>query len=56
MPRAEYDAIIIGLGASGSVVTEALSAAGWKVLALEEGPWYSPFRDYPDSTNCRLTM
>ncbi len=54
MPRAEYDAIIIGLGASGSVVTEALSAAGWKVLALEEGPWYSPFRDYPDGRAKRM--
>ncbi len=53
MPRAKYDAIIIGLGAAGSVVTEALSGAGWKVLALEEGPWYSPFRDYPDERAVR---
>jgi choline dehydrogenase-like flavoprotein len=41
-----YDAIIVGVGAAGSVVTEALSAAGWKVLALDEGPWYNPFRDF----------
>jgi len=41
-----FDAIIVGLGAAGAVVTEALSAAGWKILALEEGPWYNPFKDF----------
>ncbi|MFH1069093.1 MAG: GMC family oxidoreductase [Candidatus Glassbacteria bacterium] len=46
MPESRYDAIVIGLGAAGSVVAEALSAARWRVLALEEGPWYNPFRDF----------
>jgi len=46
MAGMKYDAIIVGLGAAGSVFTEALSGAGWKVLALEEGPWYNPFRDF----------
>jgi len=46
MPTDEFDAIVIGLGAAGSVVTEALSKAHWKVLALEEGPWYNPFKDF----------
>ncbi|HLA39529.1 MAG TPA: GMC family oxidoreductase [Candidatus Glassbacteria bacterium] len=46
MSDKNYDAIVIGLGAAGSVVTHELSAAHWKVLALEEGPWYNPFRDF----------
>jgi len=41
-----YEAIVVGVGAAGSVVTEALTGAGWKVLALDEGPWYNPFRDF----------
>ncbi|MBN2289332.1 MAG: GMC family oxidoreductase [Candidatus Glassbacteria bacterium] len=46
MSPLSYDAIVVGVGAAGSVVTEALSGAGWKVLALDEGPWYNPFRDF----------
>lgn len=46
MAAERFDAIIVGLGAAGAVVTEALSAAGWKILALEEGPWYNPFKDF----------
>ena len=46
MKDAKYDAIVVGAGAAGSVVTEAFSRAGWKVLALDEGPWYNPFRDF----------
>ena len=34
------------MGAAGSVMSYYLAEAGWKVLSLEEGPWYSPFRDY----------
>jgi len=50
----QYDAIIVGLGAAGSVVAEALSRAGWKVLGLEEGPWYNPFRDFRQGRAPRL--
>ncbi|MBW7997681.1 MAG: GMC family oxidoreductase [Candidatus Glassbacteria bacterium] len=54
MANSEYDAIVVGLGAAGSVVTGALSGAGWNVLALEEGPWYSPFRDFHDGRAERI--
>ena len=54
MAGMQYDAIIVGLGAAGSVFTEALSRAGWKVLALEEGPWYNPFRDFADGKAVRV--
>jgi choline dehydrogenase-like flavoprotein len=46
MSGSKHDAIIVGAGAAGLVFAEALSGAGWKVLVLEEGPWYNPFRDY----------
>lgn len=42
----KWDAIVIGMGAAGSVMSCYLAEAGWKVLALEEGPWYNPFRDF----------
>jgi choline dehydrogenase-like flavoprotein len=54
MAGQQFDAIVIGQGAAGSVVTEALSGAGWDVLALEEGPWYSPFRDYSEGSAERI--
>jgi choline dehydrogenase-like flavoprotein len=46
MEGLQYDAIIVGIGPAGAVIAEGLSGAGWKVLGLEEGPWYNPFRDF----------
>ena len=40
MPK-PVDAIVVGLGASGSIIAEQLALAGVKVLALEKGPHYS---------------
>lgn len=54
MAGMKYDAIVVGLGAAGSVVVEALSGAGWKVLVLEEGPWYNPFRDFAEGRAKRI--
>ena len=56
MAAERFDAIVVGLGGGGSVVAEALSGAGWKVLALEEGPWYNPFRDFREGRARRVPI
>ena len=56
MAGMKYDAIVVGSGAAGSVVVEALSGAGWKVLALEEGSWYNPFRDFAEGRAQRIPL
>jgi choline dehydrogenase-like flavoprotein len=40
----DADAVIAGTGPGGASVARVLSAAGWKVLLLEEGPPRSRFR------------
>lgn len=42
--RTTYDAIIIGLGAAGSVFAHRLTRAGYRVLALERGKHYQDHR------------
>ncbi|MBI5536787.1 MAG: GMC family oxidoreductase [Deltaproteobacteria bacterium] len=37
-----FDAIVVGSGAGGSPVAAYLAEAGWRVLILEEGPYYRP--------------
>jgi choline dehydrogenase-like flavoprotein len=44
MPRADYDAIVIGVGAAGSVFVSELVKAGYSVLAIEYGPHYTDHR------------
>lgn len=39
--RAEYDAIIVGMGSAGGIIAEQLTQAGAHVLALEKGPDYT---------------
>ncbi|MCE5272853.1 GMC family oxidoreductase [bacterium] len=56
MSEERFDAIVIGAGAAGLTAAAELSAAHWKVLVLEEGPWYNPFRDYLDGAVKRLPV
>jgi gluconate 2-dehydrogenase alpha chain len=41
------DAVIIGLGWTGSIMAEALTAAGLNVVAIERGPWRDTATDFP---------
>lgn len=38
-PAEEVDFVVIGIGAAGGVVVKELSTAGFRVVALEQGPW-----------------
>jgi choline dehydrogenase-like flavoprotein len=47
VPKSDYfDAIVIGAGPSGAVVSHTLATQGFDVLCLEQGDWVSP-SDYP---------
>lgn len=46
MKQNGYDVVIIGSGAGGGASAWALSKAGLKVLLLEAGPPFDPFKDY----------
>jgi gluconate 2-dehydrogenase alpha chain len=41
------DAVIIGLGWTGSILAEALTRAGLDVVAIERGPWRDTSTDFP---------
>jgi choline dehydrogenase-like flavoprotein len=38
----EVDFVIVGAGAAGGVIAKELSAAGFDVVVLEQGPWWKP--------------
>jgi choline dehydrogenase-like flavoprotein len=42
----EVDLAIIGCGAGGGVLAQRLARAGWRVVALERGPFWDPDRDW----------
>ncbi len=48
----DYDICIIGSGAGGGPVAYELSKAGYKVLVLEKGPWFSEQDFYKDELGC----
>ncbi len=44
--RDEVDLVIVGCGAGGGVMLQRLARAGWKVLALDAGPFWDPDTDW----------
>jgi choline dehydrogenase-like flavoprotein len=40
------DAVIVGAGAGGSTMLQRLAHAGWRVVALDAGPFWDPDRDW----------
>jgi choline dehydrogenase-like flavoprotein len=45
-PEREVDAVIVGCGAGGGVLAQRLARQGWKVVALDAGPFWDPDRDW----------
>jgi choline dehydrogenase-like flavoprotein len=42
----EVDLVVVGAGAGGSVLTQRLTRAGWKVVCLDAGPFWDPDTDW----------
>lgn len=42
----ELDAVIVGCGAGGATITQRLARAGWRVAALDAGPFWDPDKDW----------
>jgi len=42
----EVDLVVVGAGAGGSVLTQRLTRAGWKVVCFDSGPFWDPDRDW----------
>ncbi|HUJ65594.1 MAG TPA: GMC family oxidoreductase N-terminal domain-containing protein, partial [Acidimicrobiales bacterium] len=42
----KVDVVIVGCGAGGGVLAQRLARCGWKVVALEAGPFWDPDRDW----------
>ena len=45
-PDEEVDLVVIGAGAGGSVLTQRLARAGWRVVCLDAGPFWDPDADW----------
>jgi choline dehydrogenase-like flavoprotein len=42
----EVDLVVVGCGAGGATLTQRLARAGWKVVALDAGPFWDPDTDW----------
>jgi choline dehydrogenase-like flavoprotein len=42
----EVDLVVIGCGAGGSTLTQRLARRGWRVVALDAGPFWDPDADW----------
>ncbi|MDG3013816.1 GMC family oxidoreductase [Speluncibacter jeojiensis] len=45
-PEDELDLVVIGCGAGGATLLQRLARAGWRVAALEAGPFWDPEQDW----------
>lgn len=42
----EVDVVVVGCGAGGGVLAQRLARAGWKVVAMDAGPFWDPEADW----------
>ncbi len=42
----EVDLVVVGCGAGGSTLTQRLARQGWRVVAMDAGPFWDPERDW----------
>jgi choline dehydrogenase-like flavoprotein len=42
----EVDAVVVGCGAGGGVITQRLARRGWRIVAFDAGPFWDPDRDW----------
>ena len=42
----EVDLVVVGAGAGGSVLTQRMARAGWKVVTFDAGPFWDPDADW----------
>ena len=42
----EVDLVVVGCGAGGAVLTQRLARAGWRVVAMDAGPFWEPDADW----------
>jgi choline dehydrogenase-like flavoprotein len=42
----EVDMVVVGCGAGGGVLTQRLARAGWRVVAMDAGPFWDPDADW----------
>jgi choline dehydrogenase-like flavoprotein len=42
----EVDMVIVGCGAGGATLAQRLARAGWRIVVLEEGPFWDPDTDW----------
>ena len=45
-PEEEVDLVVIGCGAGGGVLSQRLARKGWRIIALDAGPWWDPDADW----------
>ena len=52
----EVDLVVVGAGAGGSVLTQRLARAGWRVVCLDAGPFWDPDTDWVSDERASHTL